>query len=221
MYCLHTQTGWKPHCVNTRKHLCIKQVSNTTWTNKTKGEKGLLLRSLNCNWVTAWCARCASLLCQVHPQVWGNNRLGWRCGAVICWQIGVGVWWKITHAQVCLSQGNAENHVCEVSGSNRENRAWHVLACSCSLSSDRETHFPCVTDWSLVCRVYEKMDLAWVILRCWSSESSGGSEVVFLCVAVLYSQSFLHTNLVEMGHQNSCREMWDNSTDSRQRKDRM
>ena len=60
-------------------------------TSKTKGEKGTLLRSLNCNWVTNWCARYASLLCQVHPQVLGNNRLGLRRGGVIYWQIGVGV----------------------------------------------------------------------------------------------------------------------------------
>lgn len=60
-------------------------------TSKTKGEKGPLLRSLNCNWVTNWCARYASLLCQVHPQVLGNNRLGLRLGGVIYWQIEVGV----------------------------------------------------------------------------------------------------------------------------------
>lgn len=60
-------------------------------TTKTKGEKGPLLRSLNCNWVTNWRARYTSLLCQVHPQVLGNNRLGLRRGGVIYWQIGVGV----------------------------------------------------------------------------------------------------------------------------------
>jgi len=52
-------------------------------TNKTKGGRGPLLRSLNCNWVTNWCARYDSLLCQVHPQVLGNKRLGLRHGGVI------------------------------------------------------------------------------------------------------------------------------------------
>lgn len=60
-------------------------------TSITKGGKGPLLRSLNCNWVTNRYARYASLLCQVHPQVLGNNGLGLRHGGVIYWQIQVGV----------------------------------------------------------------------------------------------------------------------------------
>lgn len=91
IYCLHTQMGWKPHCIYNWKHHCIRHQQNRRW-------KRPFAEELKSNSVTNWCVGEASLLCQVYPQVLVNNRLGLRCGCVIYWQIGVGVWWKITDA---------------------------------------------------------------------------------------------------------------------------
>lgn len=78
-----------------------------------------------------------------------------------------------------------------VSGSNREKEAWHVLACSCSLSSDGKGFVVLVLQTEVWCvEPYEEMDLARVILRCCSSESSGGSKDVFLFLVCCTPRAF-------------------------------